>query len=276
MKKIISLILAVVMLSAMMITASAMNKDGSLTFRSDVTEVTVGDEFTVYLYVTADSAGDCGLKQTTFKYEFSDTASFVAGTAAGYLAASYANVSVENAGQATIMDTNKANWTTESGDFVALTFKAETAGTFTITNTSNNTQFQLIAGSTKNTVRDAAAPLSITIKANAPAGPVEEEVTSAAVACAKEWTALKSAGSENTNTYTNVAVATGSVVAGAKEAGFKFVKDDVNNTPGANFVVLDASAIAGEGTTEYTTIMYAVDYSRVSTIYAIPYYVVVR
>lgn len=269
MKKIISLILAVMMLSAMMVTANAMNKDGSLTFRSDVTEVTVGDEFTVYLYVTADSAGDAGLKQTTFKYSYTDAASFVSATAEGYLAAGYANISTID-GQVTIMDTNKANWTTESGDFVAITFLAEKAGDFTITNTSNNTQFQLIASTTKNTIRGAVAPLTITVKEEASAFVPETIKGDAIAATATDIVLPKSEGSENTHRFTNVAIFNAEIGAAVKysETGFIWV---ANGDETENKFTLDGEAISGGGTFAYSVIMAGIPDDV--TITAKPYYV---
>lgn len=164
---------------------------------------------------------------------------------------------------------------TEEAVFSVVKFKAETVGTFTLSCGSSTVAFADAENVEKLTYKNQTmAPITITVKEPAPAGPVETRVDGAATACAKTWTAPKSVGSENTNTYTNVAVATAECEAGAKYAGFKFAQDDVNNGFKADFTVIDASKTAGEGAIEYTAVMYGVDYSRVSTIFAQPYYVI--
>lgn len=57
MKKILSIVLALSMLFAMALTANAAVSDSIMKFTSDVTEVTVGDEFTVTIkYVPGEGA----------------------------------------------------------------------------------------------------------------------------------------------------------------------------------------------------------------------------
>lgn len=118
------------------------------------------------------------------------------------------------------------------------------------------------------------ATSTITVKK---AGPVVEDVYGDAIACAKTWTTKKDAESAYTHEFQNVAVATASCIADAKDAGFKFAKDSTTpSETAAKWSVLDADAIAGAGSLEYTAVMYGVKYNEVTTIYAVPYYTVVK
>ena len=265
MKKIFSFVLIACMLCAMMVTVNAAGTC-SVYFTTETPTVKVGDTFDVTLYV--ELAGGANFSGGNIYVDYDNTVATITAINTGDLTASASTPANPTTGF--------ANWTlpsrpTTSGSYMVVTFEALAAAD------------EFVVGATSTTFRTSGSPAitkdnigkaTIKIESDAPVGPTT--VYGDAVKCADTWTTAKSADDANTHTFQNVAVAEAkfNAAANAKEAGFAFAKNAANGTYGTDMKVLDATAIAGDGTVEYAVVLYAVPYDADFTaLYAKPYYV---
>lgn len=209
MKRILSLLVVLGMLCAMMVSVNAMNNDGALSFTSDVTEVTVGDTFTVKVSIKGDT--DSAVKFKGGKVVVSATANATFDSAeVGDLVSGYGTQNLSTStGALGISDTAGASG---DGDYAVLTFTATEAGTFTISSTTVNVQFFIPGTSSKYAIKTALTPLNITIKDAAPAVPTapatskEENLRETAAGYDNVWVGKYSATAAADTKITSVGV----------------------------------------------------------------------
>lgn len=275
MKKIISLVCVVAMLFAFAVTANAATT-GSMAFEADA-EVTVGDEFLVTIkYIPgADSAFKGGTVKLQWNY--ADGVATMIEEAEGMTDFSSNLINIKPANNIyTVKHAAAATdaWQdlTSEAVFSVVKFKAEKVGTFTLEGVTGTNVTFADAGNTDRLAVKSIAPITITIKDNAPVVPpfVAETVKGEVVEGTDDIVLEKDPATAYDNTYLGTAVFEATLGADVKygEAGFIWVKDDVES---ANKFAVDASVIAGGGTFEYAVAMYAIPDGV--DIDAIPYYV---
>lgn len=170
MKKILSIVLALSMVFAMAIAANAAVSDSIMKFTSDVTEVTVGEEFTVTIkYVPGEGA--CfkgGSTKLEWDYTVASFVEEVEGMTDFSLNSGNINPDkniyvIKHAMNAD--DANSWQALTEEAVFSVVKFRAEKVGTFTLSCGSSTVGFADADNVEKVTYKNQnMTPLSITIK----------------------------------------------------------------------------------------------------------------
>lgn len=257
MKKILSLLLAVMMIASMSVMVSAANNDGTVVFVANKTEVTVGETFTVSVKVIGDTDSSVVCTGGSLQLVAGSNAT-VDSVAVGAAASAFSTQQTY-----TTLATKKQNVSDTvgfagDGELIVATFTATSVGEFTVS--ANQPKFTFKTGATTTPYYCRAIdPITITVKAAEPV--IEYEEKGDALTADKSVEAADGKTKWNDLAIYKASFDLDKVVA---EKGYGF---DVNGTK-------NAITINGEGTVDYVLAFFGVAADKVPTVST--YYTVVK